>query len=86
MFAAGFDPAFPASKWPQTTLSTAITGIGLFVYAVVEIINIFFIGIGSKLKLSYRNPFVRSIGNYTLPDLHRQYKKYLHKRPKHILL
>jgi hypothetical protein len=28
----------------------------------------------------------RSIGDYTLPDLHRQYKKYLHKRPKHILL
>jgi hypothetical protein len=32
---------------------------------------------------THPNPFVRSIGDYTLPDLHRQYKKYLLKRPKH---
>ena len=32
------------------------------------------------------NPLVRSIGNYTLADLHRQYKKYIHKRPKHLFL
>ena len=31
------------------------------------------------------NPLVRSIGNYPLADLHHQYKKYIHKRPKHIL-
>ena len=31
-------------------------------------------------------PLIRSIGNYSLADLHRQYKKYIHKRPKHILL
>ena len=30
--------------------------------------------------------FIRSIGNYSLADLHRQYKKYIDKRPKHILL
>ena len=35
---------------------------------------------------AHPNPLVRSIGNYTLPDLHRQYKKYIHKRPKHLLL
>jgi len=32
------------------------------------------------------NLLIRSIGNYSLADLHRQYKKYIHKRPKHILL
>jgi hypothetical protein len=32
------------------------------------------------------NPLIRSIGNYSLSDLHNQYKKYIHKRPKHILL
>ena len=35
---------------------------------------------------AHPNPLVRSIGNYSLADLHRQYKKYIHKRPKHILL
>jgi hypothetical protein len=35
---------------------------------------------------THPNPFVRSIGDYTLPDLLHQYKKYLHKWPKHILL
>ena len=35
---------------------------------------------------THPNPLVRSIGNYTLADLHRQYKKYIHKRPKHLLL
>jgi len=29
---------------------------------------------------------VRSIGKYTLANLHRQYKKYIHHRPKHLLL
>jgi len=32
------------------------------------------------------NPLINSVGNYTLADLHHQYKKYIHKRPKHILL
>jgi len=32
------------------------------------------------------NPLISSIGNYSLSDLRRQYKKYIHKRPKHILL
>ena len=32
------------------------------------------------------NPLISSIGNYSLSDLHRQYKKYIHKCPKHILL
>jgi hypothetical protein len=35
---------------------------------------------------AHPNPPVSSTGNYTLADLHRQYKKYIHKRPKHILL
>ena len=35
---------------------------------------------------AHPNPLVRSIGNYSLDDLHHQYKKYIHKRPKHILL
>ena len=34
---------------------------------------------------AHPNPFARSTGNYSLADLHRQYKKYIHKRPKHIL-
>ena len=32
------------------------------------------------------NPLIRSIGNYTRQDLLKLYKKYRHKRPKHILL
>jgi hypothetical protein len=32
------------------------------------------------------NPLVRSIGTYTLADLYRQYKKYIHKWPKHLPL
>jgi len=35
---------------------------------------------------THPNPLVRQIGNYTLPDLHKQYKKYIHKRTKHLLL
>ena len=35
---------------------------------------------------THPNPLISSIGNYPLADLHCQYKKYLHKRPKHILL
>jgi hypothetical protein len=35
---------------------------------------------------AHPNPLVSSIGNYTLADLHHQYKKYIHKRPKRILL
>jgi hypothetical protein len=31
-------------------------------------------------------PLISSIGNYSIADLHCQYKKYIHKRPKHILL
>jgi hypothetical protein len=35
---------------------------------------------------NHTNPLVRAIGNYTLTDLRQQYKKYVHKRTKHILL
>jgi hypothetical protein len=35
---------------------------------------------------THLNPLVRQIGNYTLPDLHKQYRKYIHKRTKHLLL
>ena len=34
---------------------------------------------------AHPDPLVCSIGNYSLADLHRQYKKYIHKRPKHLL-
>jgi hypothetical protein len=34
---------------------------------------------------AHSNLLVREIGNYTLPDLHRQYKKYIHKQTKHLL-
>ena len=37
--------------------------------------------------LNHPNPLISSIGNYSLSDLRYQYKKkYIHKRPKHILL
>ena len=35
---------------------------------------------------THPNPLVCQIGNYTLPDLHVQYRKYIHKRIKHLLL
>jgi len=35
---------------------------------------------------THPNPLVRETGNYTLPDLHRQYTKYTHKQTKHLLL
>jgi hypothetical protein len=35
---------------------------------------------------AHPNPLGGSIENYSLADLHHQYKKYTHKRPKHILL
>jgi len=35
---------------------------------------------------THPNPFVRQVGNYTLPDLHKQYRKYIHKQTKHLLL
>jgi hypothetical protein len=37
---------------------------------------------------NHTNPLirVRVIGNYTIRDLHQQYKKYIQKRPTHILL
>jgi len=34
---------------------------------------------------AHPNPLIHSIGNYSLVDLHHQYKKYIHKHPKHIL-
>ena len=35
---------------------------------------------------THPNPLISSTGNYSLADLHCQYKKYIQKRPKHILL
>ena len=32
------------------------------------------------------NPLINTIENYSLTDLQSQYPKYIHKRPKHILL
>jgi len=45
-----------------------------------------FVGKWQLLNLNLPNPLIRSIGNYSLADLHHQYKKYIRKRPKHILL
>ena len=35
---------------------------------------------------THYNPLVRQIGDYTIADLQLQYKKYIHKRTKHLLL
>ena len=35
---------------------------------------------------THQNSLVRQIGDYTMSDVQQQYKKYLHKRTKHILL
>ena len=34
---------------------------------------------------AHPNPLDRFIANYSLADLHHHYKKYIQKRPKHIL-
>jgi len=34
----------------------------------------------------HHNPLVRQTGDYTIVDLQHQYKKYIHKRTKHLLL
>ena len=41
--------------------------------------------INTRKEIVYPNPLDRSTGNYSLADLHHQYKKYIHKSPKHIL-
>ena len=35
---------------------------------------------------THQNPLVRQIRDYTMSDLQQQYKKYIHKRTKHLLL
>jgi len=35
---------------------------------------------------THSNPLISQIGNYSLPDLLAQYRKYTHKRTKHLLL
>ena len=35
---------------------------------------------------THHNPLVRQIGDYTIVDLQHRYKKYIHKRTKHLLL
>ena len=35
---------------------------------------------------THQNPLVRQIGEYTMSDLQQQYKRYIHKRTKHLLL
>ena len=35
---------------------------------------------------THANPLVRQIGIYTLPNFYNQYRKYIHKRTKHLLL
>jgi hypothetical protein len=34
----------------------------------------------------HQNPLVHQIGDYTMADLQHRYKKYIHKRTKHLLL
>jgi hypothetical protein len=35
---------------------------------------------------TYYNPLVQQIGDYNIVDLQLRYKKYIHKRTKHLLL
>ena len=35
---------------------------------------------------THHNPLVRQIGDYTIVDLQHRYKKYIHRRTKHLLL
>ena len=58
----------------HTTLN--VTPIRLFIYHLTA--NFF------DRCPAHPNPLVRSIGNYSLAYLRHQYKKYIHKRPKHI--
>jgi hypothetical protein len=60
----------------HTTLN--ITPIRDFIY---HLTNKFFDSCPAHPK-----PLIRSTGNYSLAYLHRQYKKYIHKRANHILL
>ena len=60
---------------PHTTLN--VTPIRDFIYHLTA--NFF------DRCSAHPNPLIRSIGNYSLADLHHQYKKYIHKHPKHIL-
>ena len=61
-----------------TSLTDFVAPIRDFIYHLTD--NFF----GSSP--AHPNPLVRSIGSYSLADLHRQYKKYIHKQPKHLLL
>jgi len=71
-------------NYPRRTLITHLhTALNL------EPIREFIYRLTDKIFCScptHPNPLVREIGNYTLPDLHRHYGKYIHKRTKHLLL
>jgi len=65
---------------PITHLHTALNLVPIcdFIFCLTE-----------KFFLScptHPNPLVRDIGSYSVDDLHGQYKKYIHKRTKHLLL
>jgi hypothetical protein len=67
-------------RTPITHLHTALN---------LEPIRDFIFRLTEKFFLNcptHPNPLVREIGNYSVADLHRQYKKYIHKRTKHLLL
>ena len=67
-------------RTPMTHLHTALN---------LEPIRDFIFRLTEKCFLNcptHPNPLVREIGNYSVTDLHRQYKKYIHKRTKHLLL
>jgi len=51
--------------------------IHTFIYRLTE--NFF------QQCITHSNTLISQIGNYSLPDLLAQYKKYIHKRTKHLL-
>jgi len=76
-----FTVQMSTSQWqlsqthPHTTLN--VTPIRDFIYHLTA--NFF------DRCPAHPNPLDRFAVNYSLADLHHQYKEYIHKRPKHIL-
>ena len=65
----------PKTKFRHLSLSLVASFVSLRL-AILRIIP----------SIHHPNPLINTIGNYSLTDLQSQYPKYIHKRPKHILL
>ena len=73
--------------WIGLRLKECLRSDGLFIDSLCynDDIRHFIYRLTDKFFLrctSHSNPLIRAIGNYNLTDLHRQYKKYKHKRTK----